>query len=111
LGDGVPLPFGAALQVGDDQLVPGGEVPVEGDFGDAGSMSNRAPVVFMHGLWIHSNAWPPWVERYAAEGYETHAPGWPGDASDVEQTRANSSAVANHGIDDTTRKYARSHRP
>ncbi len=74
-------------------------------------MSNRAPVVFMHGLWIHSNAWPPWVERYAAEGYETHAPGWPGDASDVEQTRANSSAVANHGIDDTTRKYARSHRP
>jgi pimeloyl-ACP methyl ester carboxylesterase len=68
-------------------------------------MTNTA-VLFIHGLWIHSSAWGPWVERYAEAGYETHAPGWPGDADDVEQTRANASAVANQGIDDITRHYS-----
>ena len=68
-------------------------------------MANRA-VVFIHGLWIHSNAWEPWVGRYTAAGYEAHAPGWPGDAADVEQTRANAAALANQGIDDITRGYS-----
>lgn len=68
-------------------------------------MANRA-VVFIHGLWIHATAWEPWVERYAESGYEAHAPGWPGDAADVEQTRANAAALANHGIDDITRGYS-----
>ena len=22
------------------------------------------PVVFIHGLWIHSDAWQPWIELY-----------------------------------------------
>ncbi len=68
-------------------------------------MANKA-VLFIHGLWIHSNAWEPWVEPYAAAGYDTYAPGWPGDAADVEQTRANPSALANQGIDDITRRYS-----
>jgi pimeloyl-ACP methyl ester carboxylesterase len=63
------------------------------------------PVVFIHGLWIHSDAWRHWVELYRSAGYDPVAPGWPGDSSDVEQTRNDGAAVANKGIDDITRHY------
>jgi non-heme chloroperoxidase len=65
------------------------------------------PVVFVHGLWIHSDAWQNWVELYRLAGYDPIAPGWPGDSSDVEQTRANPAAVANKGLDDIVSSYAR----
>jgi len=65
------------------------------------------PVVFIHGLWIHSDAWQHWVELYRSAGYDPMAPGWPGDSSDVEQTRNNGAALANKGIDDITRHYAK----
>jgi pimeloyl-ACP methyl ester carboxylesterase len=65
------------------------------------------PVVFIHGLWIHSDAWQPWIELYRSAGYDPTAPGWPGDSFDVEQTRNNSAALANKGIDDITRHYTK----
>jgi non-heme chloroperoxidase len=63
------------------------------------------PVVFIHGLWIHSDAWQPWVELYRSAGYDATAPGWPGDAASVDDTRKNPDAVANKGIDDITAGY------
>jgi pimeloyl-ACP methyl ester carboxylesterase len=44
------------------------------------------PVVFVHGLWIHATAWAPWQKLFAEHGYETHAPGWRGDADTVTST-------------------------
>jgi len=69
-------------------------------------MSDPTPVVFIHGLWIHSAAWQPWVELYRAVGYAPIAPGWPGDAATVQQARANPAAVADKGLDDITDAYA-----
>ena len=43
------------------------------------------PVVFIHGLWIHSDAWQPWVELYRSAGYSAMAPGWPGDSASVDR--------------------------
>jgi pimeloyl-ACP methyl ester carboxylesterase len=63
------------------------------------------PVVFIHGLWIHSAAWQPWVELFRSSGYDPTAPGWPGDSDSVEQTRKNAAPVANKGIDDITNAY------
>jgi non-heme chloroperoxidase len=63
------------------------------------------PVVFIHGLWIHSAAWQPWVELFRSAGYDATTPGWPGDSDSVEQTRKNAAAVANKGIDDITNAY------
>jgi pimeloyl-ACP methyl ester carboxylesterase len=63
------------------------------------------PVVFIHGLWIHSDAWQPWVELYRAAGYDPLAPGWPGDSASPDDTRKNPAAVANRGIDDITGSY------
>ncbi len=65
------------------------------------------PVVFIHGLWIHSAAWHEWVELFRAAGYDPTAPGWPGDSSDVEQTRKNAAALANKGIDDISAHYTK----
>jgi non-heme chloroperoxidase len=63
------------------------------------------PVVFIHGLWIHSTAWRPWVELFRSAGYDATAPGWPGDSDSVQQTRKNAAAVAGKGIDDITNGY------
>jgi alpha-beta hydrolase superfamily lysophospholipase len=67
----------------------------------------KAHVVFIHGLWLHATSWAPWQELFAGAGYETVAPGWPGDADTVEATRANPESVANHGIDEVTGHYAK----
>jgi pimeloyl-ACP methyl ester carboxylesterase len=52
------------------------------------------PVIFIHGLWIHSRAWQPWMDLFAERGYTSSAPGWPGDADTVAATRDNADTVA-----------------
>ncbi|GAA3437894.1 alpha/beta hydrolase [Kutzneria kofuensis] len=68
-------------------------------------MSASTPVVFIHGLWIHSDSWQNWVDLYRQAGYDPIAPGWPGDSDTVAATRANAAALAGHGIDDITASY------
>src|ERR1700735_1373543 len=64
------------------------------------------PVVFIHGLWLHASSWQPWEEFFGKAGYETMAPGWPGDQDTVELANANPDSVADKGIDDVTDHYA-----
>jgi len=66
----------------------------------------KAPVVFVHGLWLHSSSWQPWIDHFKKAGYDATAPGWPGEADTVEATRANADAVADHGVDDVAGHYA-----
>lgn len=66
----------------------------------------NAPVVFIHGLWLHATSWDPWVEVFTAAGYTATAPGWPGDPATVAEARAHPEAVADHGIDDVVAHYA-----
>jgi non-heme chloroperoxidase len=68
-------------------------------------MSTSTPVVFIHGLWIHSDSWQNWVDLYRRTGYAPIAPGWPGDSDTVAATRSNAAAVADRGIDDITASY------
>jgi non-heme chloroperoxidase len=64
------------------------------------------PVVFVHGLWLHADSWSGWIDRFRDEGYEPQAPGWPGDAATVEETRKGSERVAGYGIDAVVEHYA-----
>jgi len=64
------------------------------------------PVVFVHGLWLHSSSWDPWVQLFASRGFEPIAPGWPGDATTAAETREHPEAVAGHGIGDVTDHYS-----
>ena len=52
------------------------------------------PVVFIHGLWIHSTAWEPWAALYDREGY------------DPLVTRRNPALVGGHGVADVVAHYA-----
>jgi pimeloyl-ACP methyl ester carboxylesterase len=65
------------------------------------------PVVFIHGLWLHATSWTPWVDLFAARGFDPVAPGWPGDAATAAETRANPDAVAGFGIADVTDHYSK----
>jgi len=67
---------------------------------------SHPPVVFIHGLWIHSSAWAPWIELFAQHGYEASAPGWPGDRATVEATRLDPGALEDVGIEAIYRHYA-----
>lgn len=64
-------------------------------------------IVFIHGLWLHSNTWQPWMQFFSENGYETMNPGWPGDGSTVEASRENADAIANHGITEVADSYAK----
>ena len=70
-------------------------------------MATKAnPVLFIHGLWLHASSWGPWEDYFGNAGYDTLAPGWPGDQDTVELARANPDSVADKGIDDVTDHYA-----
>ncbi len=60
----------------------------------------RPPVVFIHGLWLHSSSWQPWIELFTEHGYSCSAPGWPGEPDTVAAAREHPDAVAGVGIDD-----------
>ncbi|MCP2030212.1 pimeloyl-ACP methyl ester carboxylesterase [Okibacterium sp. HSC-33S16] len=64
------------------------------------------PVLFIHGLWIHSSAWQPWIDRFAEHGFSASAPGWPGDSDTVEKTRENADALNDVGIEAICHHYA-----
>ena len=64
------------------------------------------PVLFIHGLWLHATSWDPWAEPFRAAGYDTQAPGWPGDADTVAASRENPEAIGDHGIDDVVAHFA-----
>jgi hypothetical protein len=53
------------------------------------SEARPAPVVFIHGLWMHATSWDDWSDLFANSGYQCIAPGCPGDSSTVDDTRAN----------------------
>jgi pimeloyl-ACP methyl ester carboxylesterase len=69
-------------------------------------MAGRTPVVFIHGLWIHTTAWAAWQELFETAGYDTYAPEWPGTPDTVEAARAATETIADHGIEDVTKHYS-----
>jgi non-heme chloroperoxidase len=69
--------------------------------------STPTPVVFIHGLWLHATSWGPWVDLFTEQGYAPQAPGWPGDAATVEETRKQADMIAGVGINDVVDHYAK----
>jgi pimeloyl-ACP methyl ester carboxylesterase len=69
-------------------------------------MTTRTPVVFIHGLWLHSSSWDAWINLFRQEGYDPVAPGWPGDHDTVAECRRDPDSIADHGIDDVVEHYA-----
>src|SRR5579862_4102144 len=93
----MPVPGGCSR----DRLGSRGRIGVE-QMERAGT-----PVLFVHGLWLHSDSWGAWMDLFREAGYVPTAPGWPGDSRTVEETRKQSERVAGHGINDVVDHYAR----
>ncbi len=66
----------------------------------------KKPIVFIHGLWIHSNSWHPWMQLFNENGHTVLNPPWPGDSDTVESPRANANAIANRGVKEVADSYA-----
>lgn len=60
--------------------------------------TNKPPIAFVHGLWLHAESWKPWIEFFQKNGYEATAANWPGDSETTEATRNNARAVAGYGV-------------
>ena len=59
---------------------------------------DRVPVVFIHGLWLHSTSWQPWAEMFRAAGYDPILPEWPGVPDTVAEAREHPESQAGIGI-------------
>ena len=66
--------------------------------GKSGMPTSATPVVLIHGLWLHSSSWEPWITRFEAAGYAPLAPEWPGVAETVEAARRDPESIADRGI-------------
>ncbi len=62
-------------------------------------------IVLIHGLWMTPLSWEHWTERYTQRGQIVLAPAWPGMDGDIEQLRADPSAIENLGIEEIVDHY------
>ncbi|MGC0416448.1 alpha/beta hydrolase [Embleya sp. AB8] len=69
--------------------------------------AKRTPVVFIHGLWLHSTSWQPWVERFRQAGYEPLTPEWPGVPDTVAEARRLPDRQAGIGLAEISEAHAR----
>ncbi len=60
--------------------------------------SGRAPVVFVHGLWLLPSSWDRWAALFEEAGYVAVAPGWPDDPETVEQAKAHPEVFAHKSV-------------
>jgi len=54
----------------------------------------RAPVVFIHGLWLLPSSWDRWAQLFEEAGYAALTPSWPDDPETVEEARAHPDVLA-----------------
>jgi pimeloyl-ACP methyl ester carboxylesterase len=66
----------------------------------------RTPVVFVHGLWLHSTSWQPWLELFTEQGYAPVAPPWPGEPATVAEARSDPAPMAGYGVGEIADSYA-----
>ena len=64
------------------------------------------PVVFIHGLWLHSTSWQPWADLFSQAGYDPVTPEWPGVPDTVAEARERPETQAGVGIDDVIEHHA-----
>lgn len=68
---------------------------------------DRVPVVFIHGLWLHSTSWEPWAELFRAAGFDPVLPEWPGVPDTVAEARAHPETQAGVGFEQIVDHHAR----
>ncbi len=62
--------------------------------------SGRAPVVFVHGLWLLPSSWDAWATMFEEAGFSAVLPGWPDDPETVEEAKAHPELFARKSVGD-----------
>jgi non-heme chloroperoxidase len=60
--------------------------------------SGRAPVVFIHGLWLLPSSWDRWSALFEEAGYAALTPRWPDDPDTVAEANADPEVFAGKTI-------------
>src|SRR5262245_17071849 len=69
-------------------------------------MSEKPPIVLVHGLWMTPKSWDTWAGRFRAAGHEVLTPGWPGiDDRTPAQVRRDPGKLAGLGVGDIVDHY------
>ena len=64
-------------------------------------------IVLIHGLWLHTTSWDPWIERYQRRGYRVLAPAWPRMDVPAAELRANPAVLGGLGVTEIAAHYER----
>jgi len=65
---------------------------------DRANASGKAPVVFVHGLWLLPSSWDRWRSMFEEAGYVALAPGWPDDPDTVEKAKEHPEVFAHKTV-------------
>src|SRR3954453_18159273 len=69
------------------------------------AMSQKPPVVLIHGLWMNPLSWEHWVTRYEAAGHQVLAPAWPGLDREPSDLREDASGLEHLGVTEIVESY------
>ncbi|MET7303632.1 alpha/beta hydrolase [Embleya sp. NPDC005575] len=69
--------------------------------------TKRTPVLFIHGLWLHSTSWRSWAERFREAGYEPLMPEWPGVPATVLAARRQPEQQGGVGLAEISEAHVR----
>jgi non-heme chloroperoxidase len=72
---------------------------------DRANASGRAPVVFIHGLWLLPSSWDRWAAVFEAAGFTALTPGWPDDPETVEEANAHPEVFAGKTVGQVADHY------
>ena len=61
---------------------------------ESANATGRAPVVFIHGLWLLPSSWDRWARLFEDAGYVALTPGWPDDPETVDEANAHPQTFA-----------------
>jgi non-heme chloroperoxidase len=67
--------------------------------------SARAPVVFIHGLWLLGSSWDRWAAVFEEAGFTALTPGWPDDPETVEEANAHPEVLAGKTVGQVADHY------
>ena len=68
--------------------------------------TGRAPVVFIHGLWLLPSSWDRWATVFEEAGYAPLTPGWPDDPQTVEEANAHPEVFAHKTVGQVADHFA-----
>jgi pimeloyl-ACP methyl ester carboxylesterase len=72
---------------------------------DRANASGRAPVVFIHGLWLLPSSWDRWAAVFEEAGFTALTPGWPDDPETVEEANAHPEVFAGKTVGQVADHY------